>query len=159
VLYLEGGSPDRAILEFMHARACEPQLKLALGTIWPRPQVFHIPATVENLTDLAAVFGNHATPRFASIFTRTVSRRLFCNGTTLFLMTRSTFARHSGIASQDVLYGVCLFVRAGYGWRVAEGNPGSPKRISEASGYALRDRWVIMNAGSTGRSRHILPVC
>lgn len=68
VLYLEGGSPDRAILEFMHARACEPQLKLALGTIWPRPQVFHIPATVENLTDLAAVFGNHATPEICIHF-------------------------------------------------------------------------------------------
>jgi len=68
VLYLEGGSPDRAILEFMHARACEPQLKLALGTIWPRPQVFHIPATPENLTDLAALFGNHATPEICIHF-------------------------------------------------------------------------------------------
>ncbi len=59
VIYLEDGSPDEQIREFMRERSIEPHLKIALGTIWPRPKVFHVPATHENITDLAAVFECH----------------------------------------------------------------------------------------------------
>jgi hypothetical protein len=67
-LGLEGGSPDAAIEEFLHRRACEPRLKLALGTIWPRPRVFHIPASAENLAELAALFESHAAPEICIHF-------------------------------------------------------------------------------------------
>jgi len=54
ILYLEGGNPPKEIREFLDAH-CVPEIThLAMGTIWPRPLVFHIPATSENLNRLAS---------------------------------------------------------------------------------------------------------
>lgn len=54
ILYLEGGSPQKKLREFLD-KHCVPEIThLAMGTIWPRPLVFHLPAISENLNDLAA---------------------------------------------------------------------------------------------------------
>src|ERR1035437_1312955 len=55
VLYLEGGSPPRDIKAFLDAHCAPERTHLAMGTIWPRPQIFHLPATTENLTKLAVL--------------------------------------------------------------------------------------------------------
>jgi hypothetical protein len=68
ILYLEGGSPSAKLRAILEALAVEPQLKIALGTIWPRPLVLHIPATDENVVPLAGLFGKHATPEICVHF-------------------------------------------------------------------------------------------
>ena len=40
----------------------------AMGTIWPRPKVFHIPATATALTELARIMNHHAEPELAVHF-------------------------------------------------------------------------------------------
>ncbi|MFH1748842.1 MAG: hypothetical protein ABIG44_17550 [Planctomycetota bacterium] len=68
VLYLEGGSPSHQITDWLETRVIEPSLKIALGTIWPRPKAFHVPATAENVLGLAELFEHHATPEIAIHF-------------------------------------------------------------------------------------------
>src|SRR5215467_12631044 len=53
ILYLEGGTPPEPVREFLEAHCVPEQSHVAMGTIWPRPQVFHLPATGENLCQLA----------------------------------------------------------------------------------------------------------
>jgi hypothetical protein len=55
ILYLEGGSPPQEIKAFLDTRCVPERLHLAMGTIWPRPETFHLPATTENLTELASL--------------------------------------------------------------------------------------------------------
>lgn len=68
VLYLEGGSPDAEIGGFLAARSVPEVSHVAIGTIWPRPQVFHVPATSEALGELARIMGHHAEPELAVHF-------------------------------------------------------------------------------------------
>ena len=54
ILYLEGGNPPKEVRTFLD-EYCIPEIThLAMGTIWPRPLVFHLPATSHNLSGLAA---------------------------------------------------------------------------------------------------------
>lgn len=59
VLYFEGGSPDEELRSFFAAHVVpEPQL-VALGTVWPRPEVFHVPADPEVIDELRAIMAHH----------------------------------------------------------------------------------------------------
>ncbi|MBE0448318.1 MAG: hypothetical protein IBX64_09525 [Actinobacteria bacterium] len=60
VIYLEDTSNSKDIQEFLKPRQISNPLKVALGTIWPRPQCFHIQATPNNLEGLARLFSNHS---------------------------------------------------------------------------------------------------
>ncbi len=62
VLYLEGGSPDDEIRSFLEKRKLPFTTKVAKGTIWPRPKIFHVPFTTENVNDFAEIMERHATP-------------------------------------------------------------------------------------------------
>lgn len=53
ILYLEGGTPPKEIEAFLHSHCAPEETHLAMGTIWPKPQAFHLPATAENLAKLA----------------------------------------------------------------------------------------------------------
>lgn len=53
ILYLEGGTPPQEVRTFLDAYCVPEVTHLAMGTIWPRPHVFHLPATSENLGRLA----------------------------------------------------------------------------------------------------------
>jgi hypothetical protein len=53
ILYLEGGTPPKEINTFLNSHCVPEETHLAMGTIWPKPLTFHLPATVENLTQLA----------------------------------------------------------------------------------------------------------
>jgi len=68
VLYFEGGSPDPAISAFMSENAVQEQAHIAMGTIWPRPKVFHVPSTPIVLNKLAAMMENHAEHELAVHF-------------------------------------------------------------------------------------------
>jgi len=65
ILYLEGASPTEEIRSFLEERAAGETAKLAMGTIWPRPECFHVQITGENLEGLAELAGRHATPEVA----------------------------------------------------------------------------------------------
>ena len=54
-LYFEGGSPSGALLEFLQGQEVPERAHIAYGTIWPKPRVFHLPATpqtMRRLTDM-----------------------------------------------------------------------------------------------------------
>jgi hypothetical protein len=62
VLYLEGNPPIGPLKNFLEATTVPEQLHVAGGTIWPRPQVFHIPATERNLSGLSEIASVCGTP-------------------------------------------------------------------------------------------------
>ena len=68
VLYFEGGSPDTEIDDFMAAYSVPEQAHIAVGTIWPRPKIFHVPASQAALTKLAEIMERHAEPELAVHF-------------------------------------------------------------------------------------------
>ena len=65
IMYFEGGSPDKEINHFLAKQSIPEQAHVALGTIWPRPKVFHVPATAEVLNELARIMAHHAEPELA----------------------------------------------------------------------------------------------
>jgi hypothetical protein len=68
IAYFEGGSPTKELRAFFKEKAVPEVSHIAIGTIWPRPEVFHIPATSENLLRLAALTERCAKPQVASHF-------------------------------------------------------------------------------------------
>jgi hypothetical protein len=68
ILYFEGGSPDRKLLEFFNAHAIPEQVHVAVATLWPRPVYYHVPATPQNLAKLARLSESHAEPELAVHF-------------------------------------------------------------------------------------------
>lgn len=57
VLYLEG-YPDDRLREYLEQRPATNTTEVAKGTVWPRPQIFHMPTTPENIEGLALVVEN-----------------------------------------------------------------------------------------------------
>lgn len=68
ILYFEGGSPGRGLLPFLRTRQVPEQCHVAVGTLWPRPQRYHVPATPQNLTDLAKTIEPYITFELAVHF-------------------------------------------------------------------------------------------
>ena len=68
ILYFEGGSPDAPIEKFMAEHSIPEPMHVAMSTIWPRPRVFHVPATEAVLTELAEIMEHHASPELAQHF-------------------------------------------------------------------------------------------
>jgi hypothetical protein len=68
ILYFEDGSPDAEIIEFMSTHSVPEVSHVAMGTIWPRPKMFHVPATKGVLTKLAKIMEHHAEPELAIHF-------------------------------------------------------------------------------------------
>ena len=52
IIYLEGGSPDGRLELFLDNKKIHSVEKIALGTIWPKPLIYHIRATNENIGQL-----------------------------------------------------------------------------------------------------------
>ncbi len=65
VLYLEGGTPPEELKAFLSARFVPERCHLAMGTIWPKPETFHLPATEQNLAQLAELVERCAAPQAA----------------------------------------------------------------------------------------------
>src|SRR5689334_10282197 len=68
ILYFEGGSPGGELQEFLQARAIPERAHVAYGTIWPKPRVFHVPATPEIISRLADLTRLCAYPELAIHF-------------------------------------------------------------------------------------------
>jgi hypothetical protein len=59
-----GGRPKGEIKNFLEARCVAEVTHLAMGTVWPRPHPHHLPATSENLHDLAGLVEQCSTIEF-----------------------------------------------------------------------------------------------
>ena len=68
IVYLEGGSPRKELKVFLDERSIPEVCHVAMGTIWPRPHVFHLPATPENLSAFADISEHYAEPEVAIHF-------------------------------------------------------------------------------------------
>jgi hypothetical protein len=67
-LYFEGGSPDADLLSFLSTHSVPEQLHLAMGTILPRPRIFHLPARPGLLQVLSRLMETRAEPELAIHF-------------------------------------------------------------------------------------------
>jgi hypothetical protein len=65
ILYLEGGTPPEELKAFLDAHCVPERCHVAMGTIWPKPQAFHLPATEQNLAQLAELAERFAAPQAA----------------------------------------------------------------------------------------------
>jgi hypothetical protein len=65
ILYLEGGYPSKKDEAFLRTMSVPEQAHVDIATIWPRPKIFHIPATGENLAELARLAEHRAMPEIA----------------------------------------------------------------------------------------------
>jgi hypothetical protein len=54
VLYFEGTAEDK-VESFLARKNIPDPIKVAVGTIWPKPNTFHIPLTDKNLNGLAVL--------------------------------------------------------------------------------------------------------
>jgi len=68
IMYFEDGSPDAEISEFMGSYSIPEQSLVAKGTIWPKPVVFHVPASEAALVELARIMERHAEAELAVHF-------------------------------------------------------------------------------------------
>jgi len=65
ILYLEGGTPPEQLKAFLDANCVPERSHVAMGTIWPKPEAFHLPATPSNLTGFAELAERLATAQVA----------------------------------------------------------------------------------------------
>ncbi|MBI4685314.1 MAG: hypothetical protein HY755_08950 [Nitrospirae bacterium] len=68
ILYFEGGSPSGPLLDFLNTQSIPEQTHVAVGTLWPRPDYYHVPATKQNITTLADITERIAEPELAIHF-------------------------------------------------------------------------------------------
>jgi hypothetical protein len=59
-IYLEGTAIVSGIQEYLGSIRAEETTKLEMGTIWPRPKIFHVPLVDEHLQRLAEFTDTHA---------------------------------------------------------------------------------------------------
>jgi hypothetical protein len=65
ILYLEGVCAGD-VIKFAERHPAEHSLKIAFGTIWPRPNYFHIPITATTAAELADLAERFAEPEIAT---------------------------------------------------------------------------------------------
>jgi hypothetical protein len=68
ILYFEGGSPPKELARFLREHSVPERAHVAYGTIWPKPTVFHLPATVETFSRLAELMRSRVYPELAIHF-------------------------------------------------------------------------------------------
>jgi hypothetical protein len=66
VLVLEGGSHSKLLQAFLDEHRVPPDINVARGTIWPRADVVHLPASVQVLRELADHAERCAEPEICS---------------------------------------------------------------------------------------------
>jgi len=68
ILYFEDGSPSGQLAQFLHEHGVPERTHVAYGTIWPRPAVYHVPATPESISRLSELMSSNAYPELAIHF-------------------------------------------------------------------------------------------
>ncbi len=65
VLCLEGTSVASDVVAFLEPRQASERPAIEANTLWPKPQLFHLPLADTNLNDLRSLAENHAEPEIA----------------------------------------------------------------------------------------------
>jgi hypothetical protein len=65
VLYLEGTAIASDVASFLNSRDARDRREIKAHTLWPKPQVFHIPLAGDNLAEFRNLAENHAEPEVA----------------------------------------------------------------------------------------------
>ena len=65
ILFIEVVYRAADIRAYLSERSAARTTRVAMGTIWPRPAVFHMEITPENLEGLASLADQHAEPELA----------------------------------------------------------------------------------------------
>ncbi len=65
VLYLEGTDFAPDVASFLESRPAQDRREIKAHTLWPKPKVFHIPLTGDNLAQLRNLAEKHAGPEVA----------------------------------------------------------------------------------------------
>jgi hypothetical protein len=65
VAYFEG-TGERHVAEYLRRASVPAPVPVARGTIWPRPDVYHVPLTVDSMEDLARFLEEHPHGYFCS---------------------------------------------------------------------------------------------
>lgn len=68
VLYFEGGSASAELLVFLRAHQVQARAHVARGIIWPKPAIYHLPATRDIIMPLAELMRTRAYPELAVHF-------------------------------------------------------------------------------------------
>jgi hypothetical protein len=64
-IYFEGVAASPDVRKFFEEHSVTPGQEIVRGTIWPRPSIFHLPASPEVLSGLADLASHHAYPEIA----------------------------------------------------------------------------------------------
>ncbi len=59
VIYFEGGDPSERVRSYLDTHSPETTAAVRKGTLWPRPECFHVKATPEILEGLASLAEEH----------------------------------------------------------------------------------------------------
>ena len=62
ILYIEGGRPPKEVERFLETKRIADTTRVPTGTLLPRPHIYRIRATSENLNILATVSEQYSTP-------------------------------------------------------------------------------------------------
>jgi hypothetical protein len=65
VLYVEGTSVAPEVVSFLESRPAQNPCAIKANTLWPKPKVFHIPLTGDNLAEFRKLADKHAAPEVA----------------------------------------------------------------------------------------------
>lgn len=68
IMRFESGSPSGAIETFFASNSIPEKVPIPKGTLWPKSQIFNVPATNENLLKLSELTKNYAEPEVAIHF-------------------------------------------------------------------------------------------
>ena len=62
ILYLEGGEHPKAFRSFLKTRSLEPQVRISLSTVFPKPYFIHLPLLNDTVCELARMADSLAEP-------------------------------------------------------------------------------------------------
>lgn len=112
IFYVEGTSIARDVQAFLAAHRAPHPARLVIGTLWPRPQAFHVPFSPETIVDLRVLAERHAQPELCDHFH-------VYRGETVLLEAHDLCDRHhrfdlSGLVPEERIKMFCAQVNGSY---------------------------------------------
>jgi hypothetical protein len=66
ILYLEGGEHSKAFRSFLKTRSLEPQVRIPLSSVFPKPYFIHLPLLNDTVSELARMADSLAEPEICT---------------------------------------------------------------------------------------------
>ena len=55
IIYIEGSSRKKDVIKYFQGHSSDDLVKVRVGTLWPKPRIYHVPITKESMHDLIAL--------------------------------------------------------------------------------------------------------